>query len=121
MRSKRVRALGGRRLNASPKADHPAKGHEAGAPRREALRVTTGPLAPSLVDQVVNHVIVVGRVTCPVGGSCEAQIEAEREYVEAVMGCVQTGFLSSSRHQSPPNPAWLYESQPAAPGLYLEG
>eukprot|EP00966_Prymnesium_polylepis_P177097 4101803-Prymnesium_polylepis.1 len=24
----------------------------------------TGPLAPSLVDQAVNHVIVVGRVTC---------------------------------------------------------
>eukprot|EP00966_Prymnesium_polylepis_P003600 82204-Prymnesium_polylepis.1 len=23
-----------------------------------------GPLAPSLVDQVVHHVIVVGRVTC---------------------------------------------------------
>ena len=89
---------------------------------RRAIRIsTTGPLAPSLVDQVVNHVIVVGRVTGPVGGSCEAQIEAEREYVEAVMGCVQTGFLSSSRHQSPPNPAWLYESQPAAPGLYLEG
>jgi hypothetical protein len=26
VRSKRVRAPGGRRLNASPKADHPAKG-----------------------------------------------------------------------------------------------
>ena len=34
----------------------------AGAPRREALRVTTGPLAPSLGDQVVKHVVVVGRV-----------------------------------------------------------
>ena len=33
-----------------------------GAPRREALRVTTGPLAPSLGDQGVNHVIVVGHV-----------------------------------------------------------
>eukprot|EP00966_Prymnesium_polylepis_P085859 1987284-Prymnesium_polylepis.1 len=32
-----------------------------GAPRREALRVTTGPLSPSLGDQGVNHVIVVGR------------------------------------------------------------
>ena len=34
----------------------------AGAPRREARRVTTGPLAPSLGDQGVNHVIVVGHV-----------------------------------------------------------
>ena len=42
----------------------PPRGTMVGAPRRETLRVTTGPLAPSLVDQVVNHVIVVGRVTC---------------------------------------------------------
>ena len=34
----------------------------AGASRREALRITTGPLAPSLGDQGVNHVIVVGHV-----------------------------------------------------------
>ena len=30
-----------------------------GAPRREAVCSTTGPKAPSLVDQVVNHVVVV--------------------------------------------------------------
>ena len=34
-----------------------AKGHDG----RSALRVTTGPSAPSLGDQGVNHVIVVGR------------------------------------------------------------
>ena len=43
----------------------PPRDTMAGAPRREALRVTTGPLAPSRGDQVVNHVIVVGRHVPP--------------------------------------------------------
>jgi hypothetical protein len=38
-----------------------AKGHDG----RSALRVTTGPSAPSLGDQGVNHVIVVGRHVPP--------------------------------------------------------
>ena len=41
----------------------PPRDTMAGAPRREALRVTTGPLAPSRGDQGVNLVRVVGRVT----------------------------------------------------------
>eukprot|EP00966_Prymnesium_polylepis_P253269 5853707-Prymnesium_polylepis.1 len=34
---------------------------------------TTGPLAPSLRDQVVNHVTVVGRVTGPLAPSRQAR------------------------------------------------
>eukprot|EP00966_Prymnesium_polylepis_P147713 3412358-Prymnesium_polylepis.1 len=40
----------------------PPRDTMAGAPRREAVCSTTGPLAPSLVDQVVEHVVVVGHV-----------------------------------------------------------
>eukprot|EP00966_Prymnesium_polylepis_P137029 3166468-Prymnesium_polylepis.1 len=46
-----VSTPGGRRLNASPKADHPAKGHDrletVGAPRREAVCCTSARLGMS--------------------------------------------------------------------------
>ena len=61
---------------------------------RRAIRIsTTGPLAPSLGDHVVNHVIVVGRVTGPLAPSRRARPSGDRVRATRAAGRREVGVV----------------------------
>ena len=98
---KRGRRVGSRRAEqACPRARRAAAQRESegrpprqGTRGRRAIRISTaGPLAPSLGDQVVNHVIVVGRVTGPLAPCRRARPSSDR------VGATRAQRARRSRH-----------------------